>query len=852
MELKPEDIKFFPVGMHTERKDMPQVPSKHLDEFFQYLEDKGIRVDRNQKVDPNKLTASQKEYDPNKIIKMIEDKRSKPSIVANGGYIVDGHHGAAAALNDNRHVDAHVIGADIQDVLHHAHSFMKTKNSEINEELTRKDFEPMLKNFISFAKENVGVKELPKIRYKDINDDFASFGGYSPQTNELIIQTRNRHPMDIFRTVVHELVHRKQDEDGRLNDPAKEGETGSEIENQANAEAAVHMRNYAKKNPHLFDSGYVVEEYLTEAIKKPNRASYKATIVTGPPGAGKSGLAKNIVKPHGEIVEIDSDHFFEHILRKKGMSLTMPPEQAMERNMLRDVAKRLSQRRLDSHISKGGGLIINTTGHDFNKIKKVKDHLEKIGYDVSGFHVHVDDDVSRERNIQRGKEGGRTVPEDVRGKYWKKINDNVPKFKELFGDKFRMMDNNLDKRQATKEQLEKRVKKEGTHYKWFNKFFTSLPKNPMGRQKVIERIGQERAERVEAKTNRPTTRKPKPINEDLRQWFKEKWVRFDTKGKIKGECARGEGEGKPKCLPLAKAQAMSKEERAVSARRKREEDPNPKRKGKAKFVATEEYLMEKNVPTNPELWSRAKAEAKRKFKIYPSAYANAFAAKKYKKQGGGWKKKDVNEQFETWSSDPYKREWGTTELARMYMNATPGQECDTPKKLKVRKKKIYQEYGGTTTTAYDARALPLNNYIGPQFSNQYVPSLGGGSWGGGLAEGFGLGYNDMGTVPSSNRYKDDDALYTEDGKSPAWQRKEGKSPTGGLNKKGVESYRRENPGSKLQTAVTTKPSKLKKGSKSWKRRKSFCSRMSGMPGPMKDEKGRPTRKALSLRKWNCE
>ena len=87
--------------------------------------------------------------------------------------------------------------------------------------------------------------------------------------------------------------------------------------------------------------------------------------------------------------------------------------------------------------------------------------------------------------------------------------------------------------------------------------------------------------------------------------------------------------------------------------------------------------------------------------------------------------------------------------------------------------------------------------------------------------------------------------------SAAWQRKEGKNPEGGLNAKGVASYRRENPGSKLQTAVTTKPSKLKPGSKDAKRRKSFCARMSGNPGPMKDEKGRPTRKALSLKKWNC-
>ena len=88
-------------------------------------------------------------------------------------------------------------------------------------------------------------------------------------------------------------------------------------------------------------------------------------------------------------------------------------------------------------------------------------------------------------------------------------------------------------------------------------------------------------------------------------------------------------------------------------------------------------------------------------------------------------------------------------------------------------------------------------------------------------------------------------------KTAAWTRKEGKNPSGGLNAKGVASYRRENPGSKLKMAVTTKPSKLNPDSKDAKRRKSFCARMSGVKGPMKDEKGRPTRKALALRKWNC-
>jgi len=91
-------------------------------------------------------------------------------------------------------------------------------------------------------------------------------------------------------------------------------------------------------------------------------------------------------------------------------------------------------------------------------------------------------------------------------------------------------------------------------------------------------------------------------------------------------------------------------------------------------------------------------------------------------------------------------------------------------------------------------------------------------------------------------------------KTAAWQRKEGKNPKGGLNAKGVASYRRANPGSKLKTAVTTKPSKLDPDSKDAKRRKSFCARMKGMKKKLTSSKtaNNPnSRINKSLRKWNC-
>jgi hypothetical protein len=107
---------------------------------------------------------------------------------------------------------------------------------------------------------------------------------------------------------------------------------------------------------------------------------------------------------------------------------------------------------------------------------------------------------------------------------------------------------------------------------------------------------------------------------------------------------------------------------------------------------------------------------------------------------------------------------------------------------------------------------------------------------------------------STRELKRESRKMRNGGKTPAWQRKEGKNPEGGLNAKGVASYRRANPGSKLKTAVTTKPSKLKPGSKAAKRRKSFCARMSGMKKRLTSAKTANdpnSRINKSLRKWNC-
>jgi hypothetical protein len=77
-------------------------------------------------------------------------------------------------------------------------------------------------------------------------------------------------------------------------------------------------------------------------------------------------------------------------------------------------------------------------------------------------------------------------------------------------------------------------------------------------------------------------------------------------------------------------------------------------------------------------------------------------------------------------------------------------------------------------------------------------------------------------------------------KTPAWQRAEGKSPSGGLNQKGRDSYNKETGGNLKAPQPEGGP-----------RKKSFCARMSGVEGPMKKPNGEPTRKALALKKWKC-
>lgn len=130
----------------------------------------------------------------------------------------------------------------------------------LTEGLDKKETYKILLDFIRFAAESLELKSLPKFDFVfDSNESMErrSFGGYAPGDEHITITVKNRHIMDVCRTLAHELVHYSQDLKNELEDEDA-GATGSPQENEANAEAAVIMRNWGKQNPDLFDKESIV------------------------------------------------------------------------------------------------------------------------------------------------------------------------------------------------------------------------------------------------------------------------------------------------------------------------------------------------------------------------------------------------------------------------------------------------------------------------------------------------------------------------------------------------------------------------------------------------------------------
>ena len=344
--------------------------------------------------------------------------------------------------------------------------------------------------------------------------------------------------------------------------------------------------------------------------------------------------------------------------------------------------------------------------------------------------------------------------------------------------------------------------------------------------------------------------------ESLRNWFKGSsskdgkggWVNVVTGG----TCASDEpGEGVPKCVSSSKRASMTKAERLSAAARKKTQDPGQQTKSGAAAptnVPTDSPKKKMNEESDKKGKGSGSKDAcyhkvKSRYDVWPSAYASGALVKCRKAGAKNWGNKSESLSIDVtseacWSGYIAKglKKKGNKLVPNCVKEVLENQSIlESPK--------VIRNVGQTYSVILNWKTKILN--IKFFFSSQQRPTKEEVQiaiekiYPGAILQYYAPTMND----PTGPFIVVDEAA--------AWQRKEGKNPEGGLNAKGIASYRKENPGSKLSMAVTTSPSKLKPGSKAANRRKSFCARMGGVDGPMKDEKGRPTRKALALRKWNC-
>jgi hypothetical protein len=238
---------------------------------------------------------------------------------------------------------------------------------------------------------------------------------------------------------------------------------------------AKEMYNDVRKGMQIKeDLDDTFESLLIEGVH--DKGIFKAVFLAGGPGSGKDYVLDNTLAGHG-LTEINSDKALEFLMDKEGLDKTMPASEQEKRDFVRGKAKNITELRQRLSLLGRNGLIINGTGDDIEKVKKIKERLEAVGYDTSMLVVNTEDEVSKQRNIERGQRGGRTVPEEVRKQKWDGVQAGRPEYAKMFGDKYMEFDNSQDLRQAPPEVVKQKKDEMLQLFTRIKEFVSTPPEN---------------------------------------------------------------------------------------------------------------------------------------------------------------------------------------------------------------------------------------------------------------------------------------------------------------------------------------------------------------------------------------
>ena len=215
-------------------------------------------------------------------------------------------------------------------------------------------------------------------------------------------------------------------------------------------------------------------EILLEGVH--DQGIFKAIFLAGGPGSGKDYVLNNTLDGQG-LTEINSDKALEFLMDKEGLNKTMPADETEKRNLVRGRAKNITELRQQLALLGRNGLIINGTGDDVAKTKKIKDQLEKLGYESSMLLVNTRDDISAQRNLERGQRGGRAVPEPIRKEKWDNVQNARTEYAKMFGANYSEFDNSEDLRQADPETVKAKKDELLSLFNKFREFVATPPQS---------------------------------------------------------------------------------------------------------------------------------------------------------------------------------------------------------------------------------------------------------------------------------------------------------------------------------------------------------------------------------------
>ena len=256
----------------------------------------------------------------------------------------------------------------------------------------------------------------------------------------------------------------------------------SSMSDQHAKEMYDHVRKGMKIDE---DINFDFEELLTEGVN--DKSIFKAVFLAGGPGSGKDYVLDNTLAGHG-LTEINSDKALEFLMDKEGLDKQMPEGEKEARDFVRGRAKNITELKQRLALTGRNGLIVNGTGDDHEKVKRIKTALENLGYDTSMVMVNTDDEVSAQRNIERGQRGGRTVPENIRKQKWEAVQNARPELAKLFGDRYSEYDNSEDLRTAAPEVVKAKKDEMLELYKGVKEFIAQQPTSPAAEEWIAKEM----------------------------------------------------------------------------------------------------------------------------------------------------------------------------------------------------------------------------------------------------------------------------------------------------------------------------------------------------------------------------